>query len=137
MEPPAPDRDAQARRFEAFRTDFNEERPHEALGQTPPARHYERSLRKLPKRLPEPDYPREADIRRVRSTGEIKWAGDLMYVSGALIGEFVAIEELDNGELRMRFHETPIGIIDLRQKRLRRLSVAACGHGQSANLSPI
>jgi putative transposase len=137
MEPPAPSRAAQAARFEAFRTDYNEERPHEALGQTPPARHYERSPRELPKRLPEPDYPKEADIRRVRSTGEIKWAGDLLYVSAALIGELVAIEELDNGALRMRFYDTPIGVIDPRQKRLRRLTVAACGHGQSANLSPI
>jgi transposase InsO family protein len=137
LEPPAPDRAAQARRFAAFRADYNEERPHEALGQTPPGRHYERSPRKLPKRLPEPDYPKEADIRRVRSTGEIKWAGDLIYVSSALIGEFVAIEELDNGELRMRFHDRPIGVIDPRQKRLRRLSVSACGHAQSVNLSPI
>jgi len=40
----------QSARFEAFRTYYNEERPHEALGQTPPSRHYAPSPRQLPDR---------------------------------------------------------------------------------------
>jgi transposase InsO family protein len=137
MEPPARDRESQAERFEAFRIDYNQERPHEALGQTPPADHYRPSSRQLPEKLPEPDYPREADVRRVRSSGEIRWAGGLVYVSMALIGELVAIEEIADGELRMRFFDTPLAVLDLRQKRLRRLGVPARGHTQSRNLSPI
>jgi hypothetical protein len=137
MEPPSPDRVSQAARFEAFRTDYNEERPHEALGQTPPADHYQPSPRPLPAHLPEPDYPREADIRRIRSSGEIKWGGNLLYVSTALVGELVAIEETDNGELRMRFYDTTIGVIDTRQRRLRRLGAPARGRSQPANMSPI
>lgn len=137
MEPQSSDRAAQAARFVAFRHDYNHERPHQALGQTPPARHYEPSPRPLPERLPEPDYPREADIRRVRSSGEIKWAGELLFVSEALIGEWVAIEEQETGELRMRFYAKPIGVIDTRQKRLRRLGVPARGHAQSGKVSPM
>ena len=137
MEPTEPDRVAQASRFEAFRIDYNEERPHEALGQTPPAHHYTPSPRQLPERLADPEYPREADVRRVRSRGEIRWAGGLIYVSEALIGELVAIEEIADGELRMRFFDTPLAVLDLRQKRLRRLGVPARGHAQSSNLSPI
>jgi transposase InsO family protein len=132
MEPPEADRAAQARRFEAFRADYNEERPHEALGQTPPARHYQPSPRAFPERLPEPEYPAESDIRRVRSNGEIKWAGDLLFVSEALIGELVAIEEHDDGELCMRFYNTPIGVIDPRQKRLRRRGGGRGGHPSSS-----
>jgi transposase InsO family protein len=128
MEPSPPDRAAQAARFEAFRLEYNEERPHQALGQTPPARHYIPSPRALPSRLPEPDYPSDAKIRRVRSTGDIRWAGALLYVSEALIGELVAIEETEIGELKMRFYDKPIAIIDTRRKRLRRLGVPARGH---------
>ena len=112
MEPRSPDWVAQAERFASFRRDYNHERPHQALKQLPPAKLYAPSSRRLPKRLPEPDYPREADIRRVRSSGEIKWAGEMLFVSEALVGEWVAIEELETGELQMRFYAKPIGIID-------------------------
>ena len=138
MEPTAPDLATQADRFEAFRSDYNTQRPHQALGQTPPARHYEPSPRPMPERLDEPDYPKQADIRRVRSNGEIKWNGATLFVSSALIGELVAIEETPAGDLLMRFYNTPIGVIDTRQKRLRRLIVPARGDDQQqTNLSPI
>lgn len=136
MDPPSADRPAQAERFAAFRHDYNHERPHEALKQTPPARHYQRSPRPLPDRLPEPDYPRQADIRRVRLSGEIRWAGKTLYVSEALVGEIVAIEEQDDGELRVRFYDKPIGVIDLRQMRLRRIPAPAHGHRDPARVSP-
>jgi transposase InsO family protein len=48
MRPPAPSRGAQASRFEAFRRDYNEERPHQALGQIPPASFYAASPRPMP-----------------------------------------------------------------------------------------
>ena len=138
MEPPAPNAQAQAARFAAFRHDYNVERPHQALGQTPPARHYTPSPRPMPRNLPEPHYPPEADIRRVRSNGEVKWGGDLIFVSTALIGELVAIEETPEGIVQMRFYNTPIGIIDTRQRKLRRLGVPARGHHQTNQLlSPI
>lgn len=120
----------QAARFETFAHDYNVERPHEALGQIPPARRYTPSSRPLPIRLPEPDYPAAADIRRVRSNGCIKWAGSLLFVSSALIGELVAIEENLRGDYIMRFYDAPIGLIDPRRKRV--LPILA---GQ--NLSPI
>lgn len=137
MEPVSPDRLSQAARFEAFRLDYNHERPHQALGQRCPATVYRRSPRPLPEALPEPDYPSQADIRRVRSSGEIKWGGGMIYVSEALIGEWVAIEETETGELQMRFYDKPIGVIDPRQKRLRRLGVPARGHTKSEKVSPM
>jgi transposase InsO family protein len=137
IEPPAADRAAQAARFAEFRAYYNHERPHEALGQTPPARRYQPSPRPLPKHLPEPEYPREADIRRVRSNGEIKWAGDFLFVSEVLVGEWVAIEEHETGELRMRFYNTPIGVIDPQQKRLRRVGAPARRRPHTPNQSPL
>jgi transposase InsO family protein len=120
MRPPPPNRTAQARRFAAFARDYNEERPHEALGQRPPASVYQCSSRSMPTRLPEPDYPAEAAVRRVRSNGEIKWRGDLIHICTSLIGETIAIEETEDGHWRVHFFDVPIGIIDRQTCKLRR-----------------
>jgi putative transposase len=124
MRPPPPNRMAQARRFAAFARDYNEERPHEALGQCPPASVYRISPRALPKRLPEPDYPVDAVVRQVRSNGEIKWRGDFVHLCSALAGETVAIEETEDGQWQVRFFDVPIGIIDQKTGELRRCASA-------------
>jgi len=120
MRPASANRAEQELRFEAFRREYNEERPHEALGQQPPAAFYRPSPRQMPERAPEPEYPQEAAVRRVRSSGEIQWRGGLVYVSSALIGELVGVEETDEGEWRVRFFAAPLGIIDAAGNRLRR-----------------
>lgn len=116
---------AQARRFSTFTRDYNEERPHEALGQRPPARFYQVSPRAIPARLPEPDYPAEVAVRRVRSNGEIKWRGELIFLCNSLIGEAVAIEEVEEGQWQVHFFDVPIGIIDPQTLKLRRCVSAA------------
>ena len=63
MVPVSPTLEAQEQRFAAFVRDYNEERPHEALGQRPPRSLYQRSRRELPDRLAEPAYPAEAAVR--------------------------------------------------------------------------
>lgn len=127
MNPPAPDRAAQAERFAAFARDYNTERPHEALGQKPPAALYAPAPRPCPESAPEPDYPAHAAVRRVRQAGEIKWAGDLVHISDALVGEAVAVEETDAGDWLVLFYDTPIGVIDHKTKKLRRQPVPRPG----------
>lgn len=119
---PAADQAAQQAAFDAFRKSYNEERPHEALDMDVPAEHYRPSTRHFPDRLPEPDYPAEAAVRRVRSNGEIKWNGELVFVAAALAGEAVAVEENENGAWTLRFHAHPLGIIDRKSMRLVRPS---------------
>ena len=130
MQPPPANRAAQARRFVAFTRDYNEERPHQALGQLTPASVYRPSPRPMPKRLPEPHYPVEAGVRNVRSNGEIKWCGDLIHISSALAGEAVAVEETEAGEWQVRFFDVPLGVIDQSNQRLRRLAVPELGDGK-------
>ncbi len=136
MEPPVRNLAEQAVRFAGFRDDYNHERPHEALGQIPPAQLYAPSARRLPRRLPQPQYPHGCDVRRVRSNGEIKWGGALIYVSSALTGELVAVQETDDGLCRVRFYDLTIGVIDTRQRRLRPAILAACGEHRTQPLSP-
>ena len=123
MHPLSADRAEQERRFRAFATVYNEDRPHEALGQTPPAQHYRPSPRSLPNQLAEPEYADEAAVRSVRSNGTIKWRGTFLFVSEALIGERVAVVETERGDWQVNFFDYPLGVIDPRQNRLHRVPV--------------
>jgi putative transposase len=121
---PQADRQAQSQAFDTFRHEYNEVRPHEALGMDTPAEHYRRSQRAMPRTMPEPDYPAEAAVRQVRQSGEIKWNGDLIYVSKTLAGEAVAAYETEDGQWALHFHAHLLGIIDGKHKRLVRRSAA-------------
>ena len=44
-------------------------------------------MREYPSRLRSPEYGSEANVRRVRTNGQIKWKGSLIYLSEALVGE--------------------------------------------------
>jgi transposase InsO family protein len=111
LRPPAPNRPQQQKLFDAFRRDYNETRPHEALGQKPPASAWRPSPRPLPRRIPAPDYGDAAAVRRVRSNGEIRWDGRLVFVSTALAGDFVALDEAALGAAAVRFHRHRVGLI--------------------------
>lgn len=131
---PAADRAAQAEAFEAFRRDYNEERPHEALDMETPAEHYRSSTRRMPAEPPEPDYPPEAAVRRVRHNGAIKWQGNEIYVSATLAGEQVAIEETETGEWAMRLYAHRLGFVDQKHAKLvRRSAVQPRPAGASAD----
>jgi len=110
--PPAATAAEQQERFEAFRHEFNHDRPHEALGQHPPASVYAPSDRPFPERLDDPCYAPEEHVRRVRTTGEIRWRGGLLFISEALIGEAVAVREREDGHFLVRFADIPLVLID-------------------------
>ncbi len=117
--PPAGDLVAQQRRFDQFRAEFNLQRPHEALGQTPPALHYAPSPRLYPARLEDPVYPADYQLRRVRSNGEIKWQGELVFIGAALTGEVIGLTEDDQGDAQLYFGPVPLGMIDSITFKLR------------------
>lgn len=128
-QPPAASVRAQQRRFDAFRRTYNEERPHEALGQTPPAAHYHPSPRPYRGRPRAPEYPADHHVRRVRGNGEIKWRGELIFLSETLTGEPVGIEEVDDGFHLVRFGPVELAVIDPRGRlhRPARARGTACG----------
>jgi transposase InsO family protein len=107
---PAKDAAELQARFDAFRHHFNEERPHEALGQTQPAEHWQPSRRPMPKQIAEPWYDADHEVLRVRSDGGIRWRGEVIFLSESLAGELVGIAGHEAGHI-VRFMHRDLGII--------------------------
>ncbi len=115
--PPAATGGAQQRRFDAFRQHYNHVRPHESLGQVVPAAVYRPSPRSLPARLPAVEYPGHLEVRRI-SEGAFSWHSRLVFVSRALAGEYIGLEEVDDGLWAIYFCHQPIGRFDERTRTL-------------------
>jgi putative transposase len=119
--PPAPTLRAQQERFRRFCVEYNLERPHEALENEPPMWHYHPSPRALPAHVPPLEYPGHVEIRRVTSGGCIKWGGHPVFISDVLVGEDVALEEIDDDLWTLYFAAVPLARFDARAKRLQSL----------------
>jgi transposase InsO family protein len=115
--PPAATPRQQQRRFDRMRREFNTVRPHEALGQTPPARHYVPSPRPYPERLEDPWYDATHQVRRVKTSGQIKWQGERIFVCEAVRGELVGLTETERGDWRVHFMQVELGRIDRQTRR--------------------
>lgn len=118
--PPQANLRAQQRAFEAFRREYNEERPHEALGQQPPASVYRPSAREYPERLPEQrGYPDDWEKRRVRKEGQMKWKGQDVLVSGVLRGQEIGLKPVGEGLWEVHFEGLKLGVFDERKGRVK------------------
>lgn len=113
----------QQKKFDHFRTEFNTERPHEALGQKTPDSIYLPSGRMLPRKVPEVEYESFTTVRQVRSNGCIKWRGDFVYVSQALAGEPVGLKQINESEWEMRFSFHKLGVLNERIGKVRKFKV--------------
>jgi len=111
--PPSASLPAQQVRFDAGRRTFNERRPHEALQNTPPATHYTASARTRPPRLPPLEYPLDAELRRVTSSGVISWRMQRIFLSEVLSGEYVARHETAEEEWTITFGPLTLGTYSL------------------------
>lgn len=110
--PPSKTARTQGQRMARFQKEFNHERPHEALGQIPPAHVWSPSPRIWDGKLRSPDYWNACQIRRVRQAGTIKWKGRELFVSQVLSGEPVGLFERHNDELELRYGPVVLGHID-------------------------
>jgi len=118
--PPAQESRGQQRLFDGFRKEFNEERPHEALGQKPPARLYKPSPRSYPEQIPTVEYPAYYEVRKVGSGGMFGWHSKPVFIGHALIGEHIGLREVEDGLWRVYFADVELGVLDEVQLRERR-----------------
>ncbi len=124
MSPRAANRRAQQRRFEQFRREYNEQRPHQALDMRTPASCYAPSPRPYPARVAEPEYGSSMVVRRVSSGGQFMWKTHDVFVSETLRGERIALLPLDDRWYTLYFAEFPLGRFDSRTRMLHRLPAA-------------
>jgi len=117
--PPAPTMADQQRVFDRFRADYNEHRPHEALGMTAPAAHYEPSPRPMPDRPHEIDYGDGFAVRRVRDNGRFSWRGHELLVGRLLSAQPLGLREIDDDEWELFFGPLLVGYVLARQGQPR------------------
>ena len=116
--PPAGNATGQQELFDRFRHEYNQQRPHEALGQRPPGELYLSSSRSYPDQLPQPEYPGHYEVRTVSRGGEIKWQGKFLFLSEALGGERVGLEEYDDGLWAVYFGALRLARFDERERKI-------------------
>jgi len=107
------------RTFDAWRTIYNHDRPHEALDQDVPASRYRPSPRSMPERLPQVEYDEREIVRSVPTTKDyVSFKARHWKVPQAFRGERVAIRPLStDGQYGIFFAAHQIAKIDLTNKQ--------------------
>ena len=103
----------QQEKFDTFRGDFNQNRPHEALKMKTPSEIYRPSQKFYPTVLPEPDYPLHDYTKRVSQCGSVVLKNrQRIFLTESLGGELVGLREEDDGIWRVSFMDFDLGFCD-------------------------
>jgi hypothetical protein len=112
--PPAATMRGQQRRFDRFCTEFNKERPHEALDQKTPASQYAASSREFPNKLAAIEYPAHFEKRLMSRNGGFRWASKRVPLSHLLEGQYIGLEEVGDGIWDVYYSHVRLGQMDER-----------------------
>ena len=110
--PPKANRRLQQQAFAAFEREYNEERPHEALGWRTPADVYVASCRRYPAHLPELEYPPGVHLRRISQQGSLKWRCERTFLSEVLARQTVGLLETEEDFFEVYYGPLLIGWFD-------------------------
>ncbi len=105
---------AQQRNFDAFRREYNTERPHERLGQQTPASRYRPSPRAYPERLTPIEYPGHFVVKKVTTGGTFRFQRRLLYLAKAMVDQHIGLEETDDGIWAIHFNGVLLATFDER-----------------------
>ena len=116
--PPGMNIRQQQARFDAFVSEFNAERPHQAIGMKVPDELYKPSSRAY-EGLPDLHYPfHDRDIL-VTACGRICMHRKKINISTVLAGQRLGITEVDDAIWLVSFMHYDLGYIDLEQRTLQ------------------
>jgi transposase InsO family protein len=101
--------------FDRWRSGYNLERPHEALGFEVPASRYAPSPRPYPSVLPPIEYEVDFQVRRVQDNGRVKLKGQRFFVGHAFRGEPVGLLQVGDSVWDVYYCHQRIARIDLAQ----------------------
>jgi putative transposase len=107
--------------FDRFRGDYNDVRPHEALGQTTPSSHYAPSTRPMPEVLKSPEYPEGTKVRKLDASGRIKMprSDKQTTISPLLRHEPVALVEHDGDRFQIFYGSLLLANLSVRNRDVR------------------
>lgn len=101
--------------FDIWRPIYNTRRPHEALGLATPATRYRPSPRSMPRHIAPPDYEPQAHVRKVQSSGSIRFKGRDIRTCKAFLGKYVALRPTNtDGVFDLCYRSYRLAQIDLR-----------------------
>jgi len=122
--PSAYDLKAQQRRLNHFVKEYNHVRPHESLNMETPASVHEFSTRPFPERIKEFEYDSKFKIMKVTQNGAIRWKSyHWIYLTSALKGKYIGVEELGNGIWRIYYYGVFLGYFDELNIRNKQTSI--------------
>lgn len=119
IRPPRATMRSQQRAFDAFRAEYNEERPHTHHGGKPPGSRYETSPREYPGRLPALEYPGHYTVKRVTTVGTFRFKTKLLFIANALRGYHIGLDEEADGVWSIFFGNTLLAKLDERDYIIR------------------
>lgn len=118
LRPPAANVQVQQERFDSFRCEFNDERPHQALEMQTPSSLYVACERDMPEQIAPPEYAGHCVVRRVRGNGILYFRDRTIFLSELLIGLDVALEEIEDGVWSIYFYDLLLARLDERTGEL-------------------
>jgi putative transposase len=102
----------QQRAFDRFRHEYNDLRPHEALGQKPPAKLYVTSGRAYCGRLREPEYGDDVIVRKADERGRLARKGRLLRLAPCLRHEPIGLRAIADGRWELLYGPVLLGVLD-------------------------
>jgi transposase InsO family protein len=120
--PPGSGWRSQQKRFDNFRKEYNEVRPHEALMMKTPSEVHKESTTEYPRRVQDWTYPSSMKMKLVTVNGALRWKSEgLIMVSTALSGKYVGLEPVDDGIWTVYYRNVALGILSEKTQRVYEL----------------
>jgi transposase InsO family protein len=108
-QPPSANFPAQQRRFDRWQHTYNYDRPHESLGQRPPAEFYQPSARRLGQNDKPLVYPPDQEVKVVSVSGHLAHEGHNYHVGEAFAGKRVGLRLSATGQTELHFANVHLG----------------------------
>jgi transposase InsO family protein len=122
--PSSYDLNAQQRRLNKFVNEYNNIRPHEALGMETPASVHHYSTRPFPEKIRSFDYEPEMKVLKVTQNAAMRWrAYHWVFLTGSLKGKYVGVLEIGDGIWRVFYRNVFLGYFDEKNIRNRQISI--------------
>jgi len=108
----------QQQRFDFFQIDYNNDRPHEALNQNTPSDYYQKSYRPYVEKPKKPVYDYDFTVRQVRNNGEIRFKGQMYFLTNLLDDQPIGLKQIDEDSWNIYYYFYPIATLNVKKNKI-------------------